>query len=189
MFIILGLGNPGPSYADTRHNIGFMVVDRFSASHGIRIEKDGGSFIWGRGSVSGTEVVAAKPLTFMNLSGAAVKKLLSFFGALPESMLVVYDDCDLPAGRLRLRKSGGHGGHGGMRSIIEHTGSRDFPRLRMGIGRDGKADKGLKAYVLSPFSPAERGLVEEEMEKGVSAIEAVITDGVEGAMNRYNRMD
>ncbi|MBI5559757.1 MAG: aminoacyl-tRNA hydrolase [Deltaproteobacteria bacterium] len=184
-FAVIGLGNPGPSYRETRHNIGFMVVDRLAASHGIRVDRAGGSFIWGDGSIRKERVVLAKPNTFMNLSGEAARDILGYFAIPAESMFVVCDDCDLPPGRIRIRKNGGSGGHRGLASIIERIGGVRFPRLRMGIGRD--AEKSLEDYVLSPFLSAEMELVREEIERGVSALEAVMERGLDWAMNRYNR--
>ncbi len=185
LFVIVGLGNPGPEYAGTRHNIGFMVVDRLAAAHSIRIEKNAGSYLWGSGRILGAEVVLAKPLTFMNLSGKAVKGLLESLGVPAQKMLVVYDDSDLETGTIRLRRRGGSGGHRGIASVIEHIGTTEFPRLRMGIGRGDDLD--LKDYVLSPFSQEEMALVNDEIERGVASIEAVVSRGIDYAMNRYNR--
>lgn len=184
MFIIVGLGNPGPSYAKTRHNIGFMVVEKLSALYGAGSEKRAGSFLWQEGSISGHAVIFAKPQTFMNLSGVAVRDILDFSGVSKESLLIVCDDCDLPLGRIRIKKSGGSAGHRGMASIIERIKSPLFARLRMGIGRGGED---LEEYVLLPFSAGEKKILEEEIEEGVASIEAIITRGMDYAMNRYNR--
>ena len=195
MVLIAGLGNPGASYLFTRHNAGFMVIDRLSMRAGIDSEEGGrrgSNFLYGRGTVGGEEVVLMKPLTFMNRSGGAVAPLLSDLGLDAASLIVVCDDCDLPFGKLRVRKSGGAGGQKGIGSIIEQLGSKDFARVKMGVGRpggdgsDGDYDEDLSEYVLSPFSKEQRRDLGEFVERGAAAVEAIISDGVEKAMNLYN---
>lgn len=183
--LIVGLGNPGPGYARTRHNVGFMVVDRLADRHGLRFNQKKAHSLVARGEIGGSEVVLAKPQTYMNLSGGAVQGLLMVFGVKPTDLLVVYDDFDLPLGTLRLRPRGGPGTHNGMRSIVERLGTQEFPRLRLGIGPAGPADP--QEYVLSPFAEAEQPVIEEACERAVAAIETLLREGLEAAMNRYNR--
>lgn len=183
--LVLGLGNPGPRYAPTRHNVGFRVVDELARRHGV-----GG---WQRyllcdlGSLALNEgVLAAKPMTYMNLSGAALAWLVGRFGLAPEDSLVVVDDIDLPLGRLRLRTRGGPGTHNGLRDLCEAVG-RGFPRLRVGVrGEDPWQD--LAAYVTSPFEPEEREAVEAAVARAADAVESAVTGGLDAAMNEYNRV-
>ncbi len=184
MFIVVGLGNPGPLYCDTRHNIGFMVVEELAADLGIELVKKEASYVWGGGRLNDTDVVIAEPMTFMNRSGLAVKELLERFGLRPSSLIVVYDDCDLPAGRIRIRKRGGSGGHRGVSSIIEELGTEEFTRLRMGIGRPEEG--ALRDYVLAPFKEEELEGVKRAIKRGAEAIKAIIVQGVDRAMNLYN---
>jgi PTH1 family peptidyl-tRNA hydrolase len=215
LFLITGLGNPGGAYAFTRHNAGYMVIDRLARRMGIRLDSEGGgrgsNYLFASTTVGDEEVGLVKPLTFMNRSGAAVAPILEELGGESgfdaTSLIVVCDDCDLPFGKLRVRKSGGAGGQRGLESIIEHTGSKDFLRVRMGIGRpgvvneddgaDGQAsvdsgssgsidDEELSEYVLSPFSKVQNDGLDEFIDRGADAVEAVIKDGVERAMNLYN---
>lgn len=185
MFLILGLGNPGPDYETTRHNVGFLVADVLASMHGIDIGTHGEGCLLGRGTVKGEEVLIAKPLTFMNRSGSAALRLIKAFDVQPGSFIVVYDDSDLSFGKIRIRKGGGHAGHRGLKDIIEKTGLSDFPRVRVGIGRP--KGSGLADYVLSPFTPEELEFLSDVIERGAGSVEAVITEGIEAAMNRYNR--
>ncbi len=184
MHLIVGLGNPGNAYRDTRHNIGFMLVDRLSLAHGIRLVNESHGAAWGTGSIGGAEAALAKPGTYMNLSGKAVCALRDALSMPVESIVVAHDDCDLPLGRLRIRRGGGSGGHRGVESIIAGLGTNGFPRLRLGIGRpDGQE---TDEFVLGRFRPEERGQVEDMLDRAASAIEAMLTEGVASAMNRFN---
>jgi PTH1 family peptidyl-tRNA hydrolase len=184
--LIAGLGNPGPKYAANRHNVGFRCVERLGIALGLTFDKDQKQARLALGDFDGRRVVLAKPQTFMNESGRAIVPLTRFYKVQLECLLVVYDDLDLPLGTVRLRPEGGSGGHKGMRSIIEHLGSRDFPRLRIGIGRPpGRMDPA--AYVLQDFSADEGPLLEETLERAVAALETWLRQGVEMAMDRYNR--
>ncbi|GMR04693.1 MAG: aminoacyl-tRNA hydrolase [Thermodesulfobacteriota bacterium] len=185
MLLIAGLGNPGPRYELTRHNVGFMLIDRLSSVYNIRCGHSTGKALWGRGLVAGREVVLIKPMTFVNLSGEAVEDFLSEFRVPIESLVVVYDDCYLPLGRIRIRPAGGGGGHKGVDSIIRCLGSDAFPRIRLGIGRPMKED--LADYVLSPFTPEEMEVVDGMLERAVSSIEVLATEGIAGAMNKFNK--
>jgi len=185
-YLIAGLGNPGPKYTANRHNIGFRCLERLAAAHDLAFDRRQKRARVALGTIQGRRVVLAKPQTFMNESGRAVAPLVHFYKVPLERLLVVYDDLDLPLGTIRLRPEGGSGGHKGMRSIIEHLGSQEFPRLRIGIGRPpGHMDPA--AYVLQDFSTEEETLLDEVLERAVAAIETWLTEGIEAAMERYNR--
>lgn len=188
MVLIVGLGNPGPAYEATRHNVGFMVIDSLAEAHAIKCDGTGAgrAYLWGRGVIKGVEAVIAKPLTFVNRSGIAVAVLLRSLDIGPESLIVVCDDCDLPSGRIRIRKSGGSGGQKGLDSIIAHLGTTDFPRVRIGVGRPPGGEEGLSDYVLSPFSPEENRELDEVLERAVASIESMLGEGIEHAMNVFN---
>ena len=184
MIAIVGLGNPGRRYRGTRHNVGGEVVERVAAKLGVRLAGDG----WARTArarFGRAAVVLAVPETYMNVSGQAVSDLARRRRVGPENLLVVYDDLDLPLGRLRLRPSNGAGGHNGVRSIIEHLGTKAFPRLRVGIGRP-PAGVPPETYVLERFAPDERTAIDEAVERAANAALAVVSDGLEAAMNRVN---
>ncbi len=188
MWLVVGLGNPGPEYANTRHNAGFLVVDRLSRKMGVPVRKRLRGALVGEGQLSGQRVVLAKPQTYMNLSGQAVAGLLHWYKLSPADVVVVYDDKDLPPGRIRVRPGGGPAGHRGMTSVLEALGTREVARVRVGIGREpegGQDDRGI-GYVLSPFSKEEREVVEEALARAAEAIEAVVGEGVEKAMLRFN---
>lgn len=185
--MIVGLGNPGSKYARHRHNIGFRVVDSLAGVHHLDFSRrKGGKAHVAEGQIGKRSVHLVKPQTFMNLSGQAVGRLSRAYEIPPAQILVVYDDLDLPLGRLRLRPEGGSGGHKGMRSIIDTLGTQAFPRLRVGIDRPpGRMDPA--DYVLQPFSEAEGRLVAEIAEKAVSAIECWLAEGIVAAMDQFNR--
>jgi PTH1 family peptidyl-tRNA hydrolase len=183
--LIVGLGNPGRKYRETRHNIGFMLIDDLATKYDIKLGKVKNQAIIGDGMIGDTPIVLAKPQTYMNVSGNAVGPLAKFYKIAPEHVLVVYDEMDLPFGTLRLRGKGGAGGHNGMRSIIQHLGN-DFPRMRLGIGRPpGRMPPA--AYVLQTFGKDEVAVRDELLNAGISAINTWITDGIELAMTRHNK--
>ena len=183
--LIVGLGNPGAEYAGTRHNAGFDVVDRFLAGHVKSFrERNARSGEACEGSFAGEKLIVLKPLTFMNLSGNAVLPVVRGESLKPSEILVIYDDIDLPVGRMRLRKNGGSAGHNGMKSIIETLGTENFPRLRIGIGtEDAKRDPD---YVLGRFSGKEREIYEALIGKAVEALELLQRRGIDEAMCRFN---
>jgi PTH1 family peptidyl-tRNA hydrolase len=184
-WLIVGLGNPGARYASNRHNVGFQVADRLAASADLKFDERRDRALLARGSVEGVRVALVKPQTYMNLSGTAVGATARFYKVPVGCILVVYDDLDLPLGTLRVRLQGGSGGHRGMASLIEHLGSQDFPRVRIGIGRP----PGImppEAYVLQDFDAGQRALMEPTYEQAVEAIRTVLRDGPGTAMNRYN---
>jgi peptidyl-tRNA hydrolase, PTH1 family len=182
--LIVGLGNPGAKYDGTRHNIGFVVVDELARSWQIPMpetKKFQGQF--GEGTIAGRKVRLLKPTTYMNNSGQSIRAVLDWYKLTPGSVLVVYDDMDLPVGRLRLRQSGSAGGQNGMKSTIAHLGTQVFPRLRVGIG---SKNEDAITHVLGSFSPAEKALVQEVVQFSVSAVEMSLRDGVEKAMSLFN---
>lgn len=185
MWLFLGLGNPGRSYKFTRHNAGFLLVEKLSEEWSIPLEKSSHLSLWGKGEKDGEEIILAKPLTYMNRSGEAVASLSTDFKILPSNCLVICDDLDLPLGTIRLRKKGGSGGHKGLQSIIDLLKTEEFPRLRLGIGRPeerGEEDK----YVLSPFKEEEWGVFVEVLERGKMALETVLSSSLEEAMSKFN---
>ena len=180
---IFGLGNPGPRYALTRHNAGFMVVDSIAARLGFRFRTFPDREVAGR-QFAGDQLVLVKPLLYMNESGVVVRKQLE---RKPDGMLVVCDDMALPFGRLRLRPAGSDGGHKGLRSIISHLGRSDFPRLRIGIDAPARSSDGID-YVLEPFPKEQEALLPEVLARAADACIAVVTQGLERAMSRFNPM-
>ncbi len=192
--LIVGLGNPGAKYKSTRHNIGFMAVDYLAEANGIRFTKDTFKSQWGSAVILGRELILAKPVTFMNLSGVAVRSLSDYFHIEPKDIVVIYDDIDLEFGILRIRAKGGSGGHKGMESIIEHLGTKDFPRIRLGIGRPEMQGQGSRVkgqvevadYVLSNFKPDEKDVLKQMLDRTNEAVDVILKDGVEKAMNKFN---
>ena len=180
---IFGLGNPGPHYALTRHNVGFMVVDSLAARLGFRFRTFADREV-ARRQFSGDELVLVKPLLFMNESGVVVRKQLE---RRPDQMLVACDDMALPFGRLRLRPAGSDGGHNGLGSIIMHLGRSDFPRLRIGIDAPARSSDGID-YVLEPFPKEQEALLPEVLDRATDACIAVVTQGLGRAMSRFNPM-
>jgi PTH1 family peptidyl-tRNA hydrolase len=188
MKLIAGLGNPGAKYRDTRHNVGFEIVDLLASRHGAEFESAPAEAMMARLRAIGDGAILVKPLTFMNLSGHAVAELSRYFRVALPDVLVVVDDANLPLGRLRARARGSHGGHNGLRSVAAQFGSDDYARLRVGVGRGG--DRGdLVDHVLSRFEPDERETVRDMVARAADAVETFLTDGVEAVMNRYNRAD
>jgi peptidyl-tRNA hydrolase, PTH1 family len=182
--LIVGLGNPGAKYEGTRHNIGFVVVDELARSWQIPLsENKKFQGLFGEGNISGKKVRLLKPLTFMNNSGQSIRSVLDWYKLDAANVLVVYDDMDLPVGRLRLRLNGSAGGQNGMKSAITHLGTQKFPRLRIGIG---SKDQDAISHVLGSFSPSEKTLIKEVNQYAVGAIEVSIREGVEKAMNLFN---
>ncbi len=187
MKLVVGLGNPGPRYAPTRHNVGFRVVDQLAARRQIPLAEDRFRGRFGRGTFAGIELGLLEPLTWMNLSGDAVAEALAGLPVAEPAadLLVVLDDVDLPFGRLRLRPGGGGGGHRGLDHVIERLGTRDFPRLRFGIGRpEGPVE--TSDWVLTRFSPEEERALAEHVARAADAVEAALCLGLPAAMNRYN---
>lgn len=183
MWLIAGLGNPGEEYADTRHNAGFMVIDRLAVRHSIQVRQKADNYMFGRGFIGDRKVILIKPFTFMNRSGDAVMAAVIKNEDL-EGILVVHDDLDLEPGTVKIKKSGSSGGHNGIQSIIDRLGSRDFPRIKVGIGRAERMT--VERYVLKPFSKKERPLVEEALETAADAAADIIDKGIAYAQNKYH---
>jgi len=182
--LIAGLGNPGVRYARSRHNVGFMVVEKFAHAHALAFERKRFNAEIAEGNVGETRVMLAKPQTFMNLSGDAIGKLFAFYKIAPSDLLVVYDDLDLPLGKMRMRPKGGAGGHHGMESIIARIGTSEFPRLRVGIGRPNPNTD--IDHVLGDFEGDERALMDETFARATDAIQAWLREGLTKAMNKFN---
>jgi PTH1 family peptidyl-tRNA hydrolase len=185
--LIVGLGNPGPRYQWTRHNAGFMVLDRLSHLAGIPVAKKGFSGLSGEGFWQGHRLLLLKPQTFMNLSGRSLAEIARFHKILSEEIIVVHDDLDIPFGRVRLKKGGGHGGHNGLRSILSVFGTGDFIRLRIGIGRPVRGD--VVDYVLQPFSAIEMQDLASVLDGAIDTLESFFSDGLEKTMSLYNNRD
>lgn len=184
-YLIVGLGNPGNKYHNTRHNIGFMAVDELARSHNLSFDTTKAKALIAEGTISGKRVLLVKPQTYMNLSGESVRALADFYKIPPENIFLVHDDMDIPLGTLRLRPKGGAGGQKGVQNTIQHLGTQDFPRCRFGIGRPpGKMDPA--AYVLLPFTADEQILVIETIRRVIQAIALWLQNGIENAMNRHN---
>ncbi len=186
MYLIVGLGNPGKKYELTRHNMGFITVERLAEKEGIKISRAKFKSLMGEGMIGGEKVVLLKPQTYMNLSGEAVREAFNYFKIEPEKMMVVYDDIDIPLGSLRIRKSGSAGTHNGMRSVIYQLGIDDFPRMRIGIGEQEKGKGDLISHVIGKVTEEEKEVLRTTIDSGVEAIRAYITDGIDLAMNRFN---
>jgi PTH1 family peptidyl-tRNA hydrolase len=186
--LIVGLGNPGPEYAATRHNIGFMVTATLAERNGIALKRKGHQGIYGVGRVAGTEATILLPQTYMNRSGTSVVSACQSLGVEPGDLIVVHDEIDLDFGALRIKVGGGHGGHNGLRSIAGALGETEYSRLRMGVGRP-PAGGDVSRYVLSCFNAAERAQLQEYTEKAADALEVLVQKGPQGAMNLYNNRD
>ena len=185
MQVIVGLGNPGFKYSKTKHNIGFDTVDIIAKRHGIKIKKKECHALTGEYMLKGEKVLLVKPGTYMNNSGEAVKELMDYYKTEVSDITVISDDLTLDIGVLRLRKKGSAGGHNGLKSIIKCLGTEEFARLRVGIGKV-PPDWDVISYVLSKFNRKDRAAVKESMEAAASAIECMITDGIDKAISVYN---
>jgi PTH1 family peptidyl-tRNA hydrolase len=180
------LGNPGEGYKHTRHNVGFETIDKLSFDHSIPVKRGKHKAHSGTGRMAGRQVLLAKPQTFMNLSGESVRAILKFYQIPPSDMLVIYDDVNLPVGDVRVRLSGGAGGHNGMKSIISHLKTQDFPRVRVGISPKPEGWV-LSDYVLSRFKKDEWPAMIDGITKAGDAAQVWLTDGIEAAMNGFNK--
>lgn len=183
MWIVSGLGNPGPRYARTRHNAGFMVVDTLAGRFRAELRERQAYSIW-KGSIEGIDIILLEPLTFMNRSGLVVSEVMRKYNTQPEHLIVVHDDIDLETGRLKVREKGSSGGHKGIESIIESIGTRDFIRVKIGIGREEGTP--VEDYVLSRFRKDETLLIKEAVGRASDAVCEILKNGVEKAMNKFN---
>jgi PTH1 family peptidyl-tRNA hydrolase len=186
LVLIVGLGNPGPAYAATRHNIGFLAIDKLVQEHGLVFRNSGIAADIAEGQVAGTPVLAAKPMAFMNRSGGPVNDICQFYGTQCEDMVVIHDDIDLAYQRLKIKEKGGDGGHNGLRSLIDALGTDRFIRVRMGVGRPDD-DIGVADYVLSDFAEEQRSRLEPFLSQAIAAVEVILCEGAKEAMNRFHR--
>lgn len=185
MYVIAGLGNPGLEYNGTRHNIGFCAIDELAARNQIIIDTKKHKALCGKGMINGQKAVLAKPQTYMNLSGESIREIADFYKVEPDHIIILFDDISLEPGQIRVRTKGSAGGHNGIKSIISHLGTMDFPRVKIGIGAK-PAFMDLADYVLSRFSQGEQKLVEDGLLDGVRAVELILESGIDQAMNRFN---
>src|SRR5881394_2657758 len=186
MRLIVGLGNPDPEYQWTPHNLGFMVVDELANRNGIRVERPEGKALVGRGKVAGEEVLLAKPQTYMNLSGISVRELLTKYELDVDALLVMWDEVQLPLGIVRIHPDGSAGSHNGAKSVISAVGTQKFARLRLGCGPEHPLSS-RKEYVLRPMKKAELEVAAEEVAQAGDAVEMCLTNGIDAAMNKFNR--
>jgi PTH1 family peptidyl-tRNA hydrolase len=186
MFLVAGLGNPGERYAATPHNLGFLVVDRLAARHGIRMTRQECQARIGQGTIGGKQVLLAQPQTFMNLSGVAVRPLLQKNELSPADLILIYDELDLPWGSLRVKPKGSGAGHNGITDVIEKLGTSEFPRIRLGVHPGHQLQSGAD-YLLSRFTRQQTETLDAFIDQAADAAESVIAEGVEKSMTRFNR--
>lgn len=187
MYIIAGLGNPGGKYDDTRHNIGFMVIDAAAEKYHIAVTEKKHKALIGKGIIGGEKVILVKPQTFMNLSGESIREVIDYYKIEEKTeLIVISDDISLDVGTLRIRKKGSAGGHNGLKNIILHLGHDEFMRIKIGVG-EKPAGYDLVDYVLGHFGKEDSELIEESVKKAAEAIEKMITDGPDAAMNQFNK--
>lgn len=185
MYIIAGLGNPTKEYDKTRHNVGFLAIDALADKYHIDVSEKKHKALCGRGAIEGQKVVLMKPQTFMNLSGESIRAAVDFYKVDPEDIIIIYDDISLEPGQLRIRLKGSAGGHNGIKNIIAHLGTQEFPRIKVGIGaKPPRMD--LADYVLSRFSQGEQKLMDDAFKEAADAAVMMMTDGAERAMNHFN---
>ncbi len=185
-YLVAGLGNPGPEYEHTPHNVGFLVVDALAAAHSIRVTRKENSALVGLGSICGQGVILAKPQTYMNLSGAAVRGLLQRYELKPDRLVVVYDELDLPWTILKIKPKGSAAGHNGMKSVISSVGTNEIPRVRLGI-HPGHTLRDGAEFLLSPFKRSQQLELDEMVDRARAAVESIIAEGAEKAMTKFNR--
>lgn len=184
MIVIAGLGNPGKKYENTRHNMGFLTVDRIAENNDIRINKIKHRALVGDGFISGHKVLIVKPQTYMNLSGESLREVMNYYNVDIEDLIVIYDDFDIETGSLRIRKKGSAGSHNGMKSIISQLQDDNFPRVRVGIGKSGSLD--WKDFVLGKVGSGESEAIASAISNAADAVECIISEGIDRAMNKYN---
>ena len=183
MFLIVGLGNPGIQYENTRHNIGFKVIDNIAKEYNIEINRQKFKGVYGEGFINGEKVILIKPTTYMNLSGESIREVVDFYKLTCEDIVVIYDDISLDVGRLRIREKGSAGGHNGIKSIIAHLGTDVFPRIKVGVGQP---NVDLVNYVLGKFTDEEMEVLSESIDASTKAVSEIIKDDVNTAMNKFN---
>ncbi|MBN2058696.1 MAG: aminoacyl-tRNA hydrolase [Candidatus Saganbacteria bacterium] len=186
MYLIVGLGNPGPEYENTRHNLGFRAVDELAARLGVTVFKEKSRSFIAESRLADHKLILVKPQTFMNNSGPAVRGLLDWFKITPENLILIYDDVDLEVGQLRLREKGNAGGHHGVESVINSVGTTDFPRIRLGIGRESLTGD-VSDYVLQQIPVDQEQVLAEAVLTAAEAVEVLLKDGLSKAMNQFNQ--
>lgn len=187
MKIIAGLGNPALKYGGTRHNVGFGVIDELSDRWNIRVADSRMRGLSGSGIIAGEKIILLKPMTFMNLSGECIRPFMDYYKLTPDELIVCYDDISLDVGMIRVRGKGSAGGHNGMKSIIQHLGTIDFPRVRIGIGAK-PPQMDLADYVLGHFPADELPIIRSAIKDGADAVEMILEEGIQPAMNRFNKI-
>lgn len=185
-WLLVGLGNPGTQYENTRHNVGFLVADELAERQNAPIQRLKFKALTNLLTISGEKVLVMKPVTYMNLSGEAVGEAARFYKLPPERVLVITDDVSLPVGKLRIRKGGSAGGHNGLKSIIQHLGTDQFPRIKVGVGQKPHPDYDMADWVLSKFAGEDLKTITEAIRKAADAVECLIQEGPDKAMNRFN---
>ena len=185
MYLIVGLGNPEEEYANTRHNMGFNTINKISQQYNIEVKQNKFQALYGSGMIEKEKVILLKPQTYMNLSGNSVKEVVDFYKIEKEKILVIYDDMDIEPGKIKIRKKGSAGGHNGMKSIIQMIGTEEFPRIRVGIGRPIRKDDEIN-YVIGAIPEEDLKRLDEGIEKAQKAVEEILRNGVDSAMNKYN---
>lgn len=185
MYIIVGLGNPGDKYAATRHNIGFDAITRISDDYNIPLDFKKHKALCGKGYIEGKKVILAQPQTYMNLSGESVRELSDYYKAASDELVIIYDDISLDIGQLRIRGRGSAGGHNGIKSIIQHIGTQEFPRIKIGVG-DKPKGWDLADYVLGRFPNGEEERVREALKEASAAVKIIVSEGLNAAMNQCN---
>jgi PTH1 family peptidyl-tRNA hydrolase len=185
MYLILGLGNPGRRYQFTRHNIGFMVLEKIAAQREVDLKQKSFDALWNRGKIAGIDVLLALPQTYMNLSGNAARKLLAYFKMDISNLIVIHDDLDLPFGTVRLKTGGGNAGHKGLKSIISCLGTADFMRVRLGIGKPSDKSR-IEDYVLQKFDSGETDLLQQIIQLAADAATEIVLSGMQTAMAKYH---
>jgi len=188
-WLVVGLGNPGDQYEYTRHNVGFLTIDELAERKGIPVQRLKHRALTNVTELGGCKALLMKPVTYMNLSGEAVGDAARFYHIPPERVLVISDDVSLPLGRLRIRRSGSAGGHNGLKSIIQHLGSENFPRLKIGVGGKPRPDYDMADWVLSRFTGADREVIGQAVKRAAGAVECYLREGPDQAMSRFNSVD
>lgn len=185
-FCIVGLGNPGRQYEETKHNVGFHVIDKLAKKYDIEVNKFKNKAFVGDGTIKGKRVLLVKPQTYMNLSGESVREIVNFYKIPQERFVVIFDDTSLPCGSVRIREKGSHGGHNGIRNIIDQMGTDEFNRIKVGIG-EKPSGWDLADYVLAKFNPDDLPMMEQGMDKAVQGVELMLSRGIKEAANRVNQ--
>ena len=186
-YVIAGLGNPGKEYEETRHNMGYKAIDVLSSNENIEVRRSKFHSLFGCGTIAGKKAILVKPETYMNRSGIAVREAAMYFDVAPQNLIVIYDDIDLPAGSIRIRKSGGAGTHNGMKSVVQELGTKDFIRIRIGVGA-AEAGEDLVDRVIGKVPQAEKELLGKAAAEAAEAVRDIIAIGVDNAMNRHNHV-